>query len=220
LLLPAPRSRRTAFCILVETKRNDYVFQIGRATLPQHCWHLSLNPRNTAKITSSTPQSAAGAASAPPDSPSTAPPPPRVPAFQAHQPHFSATSPSVGTSSFTTQESPSTVQALPLTAQTSLTTAHASYQGQFTAPTPRPLVPGSAEARPGQARSPRPEQGRMRSQIACAHCRRSKVKCVNTGTDSVCKACQNQNRECTYPEAGSSGPRRESIVDRTGEVSE
>ncbi|KAF2704467.1 hypothetical protein K504DRAFT_389993, partial [Pleomassaria siparia CBS 279.74] len=58
----------------------------------------------------------------------------------------------------------------------------------------------------------------MRSQIACAHCRRSKVKCVNTGTDSVCKDCHSKNRQCTYPEAGSSSTRRESIVDRTGEA--
>ncbi|KAH8678964.1 fungal-specific transcription factor domain-containing protein [Tricladium varicosporioides] len=43
----------------------------------------------------------------------------------------------------------------------------------------------------------------VRSSIACARCRRSKVKCVNTGINSTCKACLSSNRECTYPVAGS-----------------
>ncbi|KAL3419746.1 C6 transcription factor [Phlyctema vagabunda] len=41
-----------------------------------------------------------------------------------------------------------------------------------------------------------------RSSIACARCRRSKVKCVNSGVDSICKACEMSGRECTYPPSG------------------
>lgn len=40
---------------------------------------------------------------------------------------------------------------------------------------------------------------RIRSSIACARCRRSKIKCVNTGVDSTCKACESSGRECSYP---------------------
>ncbi|RKF77171.1 putative transcriptional regulatory protein PB1A11.04c [Golovinomyces cichoracearum] len=43
----------------------------------------------------------------------------------------------------------------------------------------------------------------VRSSIACARCRRSKVKCVNNGPNSTCKSCAQSNRECTYPVAGS-----------------
>lgn len=43
----------------------------------------------------------------------------------------------------------------------------------------------------------------VRSSIACARCRRSKVKCVNNGVHSPCKACLSSNRECTYPNPGS-----------------
>lgn len=52
-------------------------------------------------------------------------------------------------------------------------------------------------------------QKMVRSSIACARCRRSKVKCVNNGIHSVCKACAQSNRECTYPVAGSTpAPKR------------
>lgn len=52
-------------------------------------------------------------------------------------------------------------------------------------------------------------QKMVRSSIACARCRRSKVKCVNNGVHSVCKACQSANRDCTYPNPGSaSAPKR------------
>ena len=40
---------------------------------------------------------------------------------------------------------------------------------------------------------------RIRSSIACARCRRSKIKCVNSGVDSTCKACESSGRECSYP---------------------
>lgn len=39
----------------------------------------------------------------------------------------------------------------------------------------------------------------MRSSIACARCRRSKIKCVNAGIDTTCRACESSNRECVYP---------------------
>ncbi len=39
----------------------------------------------------------------------------------------------------------------------------------------------------------------MRSSIACARCRRSKIKCINSGTDTTCRACASTGRECTYP---------------------
>ena len=50
------------------------------------------------------------------------------------------------------------------------------------------------------------------SSIACARCRRSKVKCMNNGVNTTCKACENAGRECTYPApaTGERVPRRES----------
>lgn len=62
-------------------------------------------------------------------------------------------------------------------------------------------------------KSDQPPAARMRSSIACARCRRSKVKCVNNGVGTTCRACETTGRECTYPvpvpSAGSSA-RRES----------
>ncbi|KAH0605621.1 uncharacterized protein H6S33_004843 [Morchella sextelata] len=48
----------------------------------------------------------------------------------------------------------------------------------------------------------------MRSSIACVRCRRSKVKCVNTGPNTTCRACEASNRECTYPPPVVSGAPR------------
>ncbi|EEP75851.1 conserved hypothetical protein [Uncinocarpus reesii 1704] len=39
----------------------------------------------------------------------------------------------------------------------------------------------------------------MRSSIACSRCRRSKIKCVNAGIDTTCRACESSGRECLYP---------------------
>ncbi|KAL4917516.1 fungal-specific transcription factor domain-containing protein [Aspergillus aurantiobrunneus] len=39
----------------------------------------------------------------------------------------------------------------------------------------------------------------MRSSIACARCRRSKIKCVNNGIDTTCRACESSGRDCVYP---------------------
>ena len=55
-------------------------------------------------------------------------------------------------------------------------------------------------------------QARMRSSIACVRCRRSKVKCVNSGVGTPCRSCEAGGRDCTYPVPVSSGRRRESIV--------
>ncbi|KAF2189604.1 hypothetical protein K469DRAFT_43824 [Zopfia rhizophila CBS 207.26] len=53
----------------------------------------------------------------------------------------------------------------------------------------------------------------MRSSIACARCRRSKVKCINNGVNTTCKACETSGRECTYPASAAGGiARRESII--------
>lgn len=51
----------------------------------------------------------------------------------------------------------------------------------------------------------------MRSSIACARCRRSKIKCVNSGIDTICRACETSNRECVYPTPaiGVSGSKRD-----------
>ncbi|KAK7511502.1 hypothetical protein IWZ03DRAFT_61370 [Phyllosticta citriasiana] len=45
----------------------------------------------------------------------------------------------------------------------------------------------------------------MRSSIACARCRRSKVKCVNNGVGTTCRACETTGRECTYPSPAAAG---------------
>ncbi|SMR58755.1 unnamed protein product [Zymoseptoria tritici ST99CH_1E4] len=59
----------------------------------------------------------------------------------------------------------------------------------------------------------------MRSSIACIRCRRSKVKCVNSGVGTTCRACENSGRECTYPSPVTSGGggsrRRDSLPSRT-----
>ncbi|ORY15610.1 fungal-specific transcription factor domain-domain-containing protein [Clohesyomyces aquaticus] len=56
----------------------------------------------------------------------------------------------------------------------------------------------------------------MRSSIACARCRRSKVKCINNGVNTTCRACDTSGRECTYPAPAAGGAggiaRRESII--------
>ena len=53
--------------------------------------------------------------------------------------------------------------------------------------------------------SPSAHIPRMRSSIACARCRRSKIKCVNTGANTICKACETSGRECVYPTLGVGG---------------
>jgi hypothetical protein len=74
---------------------------------------------------------------------------------------------------------------------------------------PSPLTQISpSTARPSPQQTPGPldassaaeSSGRrgMRSQIACARCRRSKTKCENLGVDTTCKACANAKRDCVW----------------------
>lgn len=90
-------------------------------------------------------------------------------------------------------------------AQLSPSTVKASPQQ-----TPGPLdaIGGSAE--------PSAKRG-MRSQIACARCRRSKTKCVNAGQGTTCEACANTKRDCIWDHAAAAtitGPlRRDSTAD-------
>ncbi|KAL1955504.1 hypothetical protein VTO42DRAFT_8458 [Malbranchea cinnamomea] len=53
----------------------------------------------------------------------------------------------------------------------------------------------------------------MRSSIACSRCRRSKIKCVNAGVDTTCRACASSNRDCVYPRpaAGAGGAAKRDI---------
>lgn len=53
---------------------------------------------------------------------------------------------------------------------------------------------------------------RMRSSIACVRCRRSKVKCVNSGVHTSCRSCEASGRECTYPVPVPGGRRRDSSI--------
>jgi hypothetical protein len=78
------------------------------------------------------------------------------------------------------------------------------------------LAAASRESANGQAGPRRAGQPRMRSSIACARCRRSKIKCLNSGVNTTCRACQVSGRECTYPAPvlGDRSNRRESSVTR------
>jgi hypothetical protein len=58
------------------------------------------------------------------------------------------------------------------------------------------VEPGAAA---GKRRVLTPETPRMRSSIACVRCRRSKVKCLNEGVNTPCRACKVGGRECVYP---------------------
>lgn len=51
---------------------------------------------------------------------------------------------------------------------------------------------------------------RIRSSIACSRCRKSKIKCLNTGPNTICKACAASARECVYPAPTVAGVKRES----------
>lgn len=69
----------------------------------------------------------------------------------------------------------------------------------------RPLPSG----KPTDAKMP----SKVRSSIACARCRRSKVKCVNSGVNTTCKACESTGRECLYPPSvPGSTPKRTEIT--------
>jgi Fungal Zn(2)-Cys(6) binuclear cluster domain len=70
----------------------------------------------------------------------------------------------------------------------------------------------------GAAGPRRADQPRMRSSIACLRCRRSKVKCLNEGPGTPCRACQTNGRECTYPEPlQEKSHRRDASSDKPGD---
>ncbi|KAK3936274.1 fungal-specific transcription factor domain-containing protein [Diplogelasinospora grovesii] len=55
----------------------------------------------------------------------------------------------------------------------------------------------------------------LRSSIACYRCRKSKIKCNNTGGDAPCETCIRNGKECTYPEAVPVPPKRPDPPART-----
>jgi hypothetical protein len=65
-----------------------------------------------------------------------------------------------------------------------------------------PGSPGAADGKKGVKRAP------LRSSIACQRCRKSKIKCNNTGGDQPCETCIRNGKECTYPEVTPGPPKR------------
>lgn len=66
-----------------------------------------------------------------------------------------------------------------------------------------PGSPGiAADFKKGIKRAP------LRSSIACHRCRKSKIKCNNTGGDAPCETCIRNGKECTYPEVAPAPPKR------------
>jgi len=66
-----------------------------------------------------------------------------------------------------------------------------------------PSSPGAApDFKKGIKRAP------LRSSIACHRCRKSKIKCNNTGGDAPCDTCIRNGKECTYPEVAPAPPKR------------
>ena len=65
-----------------------------------------------------------------------------------------------------------------------------------------PGSPMTAESKKTAKRTP------LRSSIACQRCRKSKIKCNNTGGDSPCETCIRNGKECTYPEVAPAPPKR------------
>ncbi|KAK3294060.1 fungal-specific transcription factor domain-containing protein [Chaetomium fimeti] len=65
-----------------------------------------------------------------------------------------------------------------------------------------PGSPGGMDSKKGIKRTP------LRSSIACQRCRKSKIKCNNTGGDQPCETCIRNGKECTYPEVTPAPPKR------------
>jgi hypothetical protein len=65
----------------------------------------------------------------------------------------------------------------------------------------------------GEQEGKKKNPAKMRSSIACSYCRKSKIKCLNSGTNTVCGPCKTNHRVCIYPApaagAGSSSKRTE-----------
>ncbi|KAF2761591.1 hypothetical protein EJ05DRAFT_507244 [Pseudovirgaria hyperparasitica] len=75
-------------------------------------------------------------------------------------------------------------------------------------------LPGSRFGASNASRAEEPRMRGLRSSIACARCRRSKVKCVNNGVNTTCRACETSGRQCTYPPPATGGvaARREAAL--------
>ncbi|KAF2667359.1 hypothetical protein BT63DRAFT_441038 [Microthyrium microscopicum] len=73
----------------------------------------------------------------------------------------------------------------------------------------------------GLERRPDQPAPRMRSSIACARCRRSKIKCLNNGVNTPCRGCMVAGRECTYPSPAykERGHRRDGSIGRSDDLS-
>ncbi|KAK0714677.1 fungal-specific transcription factor domain-containing protein [Lasiosphaeris hirsuta] len=65
-----------------------------------------------------------------------------------------------------------------------------------------PGSPGTTDTKKGVKRQP------LRSSIACQRCRKSKIKCNNSGGDAPCETCIRNGKECTYPEVTPAPPKR------------
>ncbi|KAL2133540.1 hypothetical protein VTI74DRAFT_2193 [Chaetomium olivicolor] len=65
-----------------------------------------------------------------------------------------------------------------------------------------PHSPGAVDSKKGVKRAP------LRSSIACQRCRKSKIKCNNTGGDAPCEGCIRGGKECSYPEVTAAPPKR------------
>lgn len=126
-------------------------------------------------------------------------------------PQTSTLPPRPTASSGSNSESPLTARPPPLQPPNhSPSSAHAIQSP----PKPSGLIAHSEGHLP-EAGARRVEQPRMRSSIACARCRRSKVKCINSGVNTPCRACETTGRECTYPPPavpGGGGLKREGSV--------
>ncbi|EAA33394.3 hypothetical protein GE21DRAFT_6481 [Neurospora crassa] len=70
-------------------------------------------------------------------------------------------------------------------------------------PTPEsPASPGLPDLKRGAKRTP------LRSSIACQRCRKSKIKCNNTGGDAPCDTCIRNGKQCIYPDVAPAPPKR------------
>lgn len=97
------------------------------------------------------------------------------------------------------QAAPANFATTPLSLGEPVPAAAQTLVVENTAPQSRPqaTTPSSANA---------PSNPRLRSSIACARCRRSKIKCTNAGAGTTCEACAHSGRECSYPTPGAIGP--------------
>ncbi|KAK4192419.1 fungal-specific transcription factor domain-containing protein [Podospora australis] len=64
-----------------------------------------------------------------------------------------------------------------------------------------PGLHGGGNARNGGGKKGKSKRPPQRSTIACLNCRKSKIKCNNTGGDAPCETCIRNGKECVYPEA-------------------